>query len=90
MTTGTAGKAGLAGRRSIRGKRNVMVKVQIDADLCQGHGRCYELSPALFVDDQDGFGQVLRDGAVAPEREADARRAALNCPERAIELIEGT
>jgi len=28
-------------------------------------------------------------GVVPPEREDDARRAALNCPERAIKLIDG-
>jgi ferredoxin len=33
---------------------------------------------------------VLSDGAVPPGQEHDARRAALNCPERAIELLEGT
>jgi ferredoxin len=64
------------------------VKVQIGADLCQGHGRCYDLAPALFEDDEEGYGQVLGDGRVPPEREGDARRAALNCPEHAIELIE--
>jgi ferredoxin len=66
-----------------------MVKVQIDAGLCQGHGRCYDLAPALFGEDEEGYGQVLGDGGVPPAREADARRAALNCPEHAIELIEG-
>ncbi len=65
-----------------------MMKVQINVGLCQGHGRCYDLAPGLFGDDEEGYGQVLRDGAVAPEGEADARRAMLNCPEHAIELIE--
>jgi ferredoxin len=66
-----------------------LVKVQIGADLCQGHGRCYGLAPALFDDDEEGYGQVLGDGVVPPERQDDARRAALNCPERAIKLIDG-
>jgi ferredoxin len=65
------------------------MKVQIGTDLCQGHGRCYDLAPALFDDDADGYGQVLGDGVVSPEMEDDARRAALNCPERAITLIGG-
>jgi ferredoxin len=69
-------------------KRNIVVKVRIEAGLCQGHGRCYDLAPALFGDDEDGYGQVLGDGAVPPGREADARRAALNCPEHAVKLIE--
>jgi ferredoxin len=66
------------------------VKMQIDVGLCQGHGRCYDLAPALFGDDEEGYGKVLGDGVVPPEKEDDARRAALNCPEHAIGLIEGT
>jgi ferredoxin len=66
-----------------------LVKVQIGADLCQGHGRCYDLAPGLFDEDEEGYGQVLGDGVVPPERQDDARRAALNCPEHAIKLIDG-
>lgn len=65
------------------------MKVQINSERCQGHGRCYDLAPALFGDDDEGYGQVLGDGAVPPGTEQDARRAALNCPEHAIELLEG-
>jgi ferredoxin len=72
----------------VQQKRNFLVKVQISPGLCQGHGRCYDLIPALFGDDEEGYGQVRDEGAVPPEREDDARRAALNCPERAIKLIE--
>jgi ferredoxin len=62
------------------------MKVHIDPGLCQGHGRCYDLAPGLFGADDEGYGQVLGDGIVAPEAERDARLAALNCPEHAIEL----
>jgi ferredoxin len=64
------------------------VKVRINPELCQGHGRCYDLAPGLFRDDEEGYGQVLSDGPVPPEAERDARLAALNCPERAVELLE--
>jgi ferredoxin len=64
------------------------VKVQIDSERCQGHGRCYDLAPGLFGDDDEGYGTVLGDGEVAPGQEQDARLAVLNCPERAIELLE--
>ena len=64
------------------------MKVQIDPGLCQGHGRCYDLAPRLFGDDDEGYGQVLGDGTVPPEAERDARLAALNCPEHAIELAQ--
>jgi ferredoxin len=66
------------------------VKVRIDTQLCQGHGRCYDLAPGLFGDDEEGYGQVLGDGIVPPRSEQDARLAVANCPERAIELIEET
>ena len=64
------------------------MRVQIDSERCQGHGRCYDLAPRLFGDDDEGYGQVRSDGAVPPGAERDARLAALNCPERAVELLE--
>jgi ferredoxin len=64
------------------------VKLQIDAKVCQGHGRCYDLAPDLFGDDEEGFGQVLADGIVPPGKEQEARLAAANCPERAIAATE--
>jgi ferredoxin len=65
------------------------VKAQIDATCCQGHGRCYDLAPGLFGEDEEGYGTVLGDGNVAPGQEHDARLAAANCPERAIQIVEG-
>lgn len=64
------------------------MRLQINPEACQGHGRCYDLAPELFGDDDEGYGQVLGDGTVTPDREGDARLAVANCPERAIELIE--
>lgn len=61
------------------------MKIRIDGDACTGHGRCYSLAPALFAPDDEGTGQVI-DEEVPPEREADARRAAASCPERAVVL----
>jgi ferredoxin len=62
------------------------VKVRIDPERCQGHGRCYDLAPGLFGDDEEGYGQVLGDGVISPDQEDAARRAVANCPERAIEV----
>ncbi len=64
------------------------MKVHIDSERCQGHGRCYDLAPELFGDDDEGYGTVLGDGEVQPNQEHAARLAVTNCPERAIELIE--
>ena len=64
------------------------MKVQISSERCQGHGRCYDLAPGLFGDDDEGYGQVLEDGIVPPGLQDEARRAVANCPEGAIELME--
>lgn len=65
------------------------MKVQINAGRCQGHGRCYDLAPQLFEEDDEGYGRVRADGVVPPDLRDLARRAAANCPERAIEMAEG-
>jgi ferredoxin len=67
------------------------MRVQIDPGRCQGHGRCYDLVPDLFGEDEDGYStltELIRDGRVPPGREDDARLAADNCPEAAIDLLE--
>jgi ferredoxin len=64
------------------------MRVSIDSTMCQGHGRCYDLAPDLFGEDEDGYGVVLGDGRVPPGREEDARLARANCPEAAVGLVE--
>ncbi|GII31823.1 ferredoxin [Planotetraspora mira] len=64
------------------------MKVKIDSERCHGHGRCYDLAPDMFGEDDEGYGMVLGDGAVSPARQPGARLAASNCPERAI-AVEG-
>lgn len=62
------------------------MKIRIDTDMCSGHGRCYVLSPSLFTDDDEGYGQVIGDGTVSDDLREDAERAVKGCPERAIVL----
>ena len=64
------------------------MKVQITSGSCQGHGRCYDLAPGLFGEDEEGYGRVLGDGTVPAPQEHDARLAVSNCPERAVDLVE--
>ena len=64
------------------------MRVQIDPGRCQGHGRCYDLVPDLFGEDEDGYGTVLHDGRVPAGREDDARLAVANCPESAIDILQ--
>ena len=61
------------------------MRVEIELEVCTGHGRCYELAPNVFTDDDRGYGQVLNP-VVAPEFVGEARSAAGACPERAVLL----
>ena len=64
------------------------MKLEIDHDLCTGHGRCYVLAPAVFGDDDAGYSVLLITGDVPDELASLAREAASNCPEGAISIIE--
>jgi ferredoxin len=62
------------------------MKVGVDHERCQGHGRCYDLAPDVFGADDEGYVQLLVEGDLPPEAEASARIAVANCPERALVL----
>ena len=75
------------------------MRIQIDADRCTGHGRCYALAPELFDCDDDGHGEVRaeahgadggphRSGVLPEDQVARAKLAADNCPEAAITLVD--
>jgi ferredoxin len=61
------------------------VHVRLDTELCQGHGRCYTLAPALFDSDDLGHCVLLVD-EVPTGQEAQARTGVDNCPEHALTL----
>lgn len=65
----------------------ITLKVAIDVDLCQGHGRCYEIAPEVFTDDDRGRGELLMVDVPA-DLQDKVRQAANTCPERAITLSE--
>ena len=64
------------------------MKVHVDEERCEGHGRCYALAPAVFEPDDLGNGREIGDGTVAPGEEERARLAVANCPEVAITIEE--
>lgn len=61
------------------------VRVKLDSAKCVGHGRCYELAPAVFGEDERGHCTVLLE-EIPPEHEKAALVAAANCPEDAIRV----
>ena len=64
------------------------MKVRIDAERCEGHGRCYATAPDLFEPDEIGNGRVVVDIDLPADLERKARVAVANCPEHAI-TVEG-
>ena len=59
------------------------MKVEVDAQRCVGHGRCYALAAEVYEPDDEG--RCIVRVAVVPAKLADAARlGAMNCPEDAI------
>ena len=65
------------------------MKVRLDNEKCQGHGRCYALGPGVFDADDEGYAVLKIDGEIPAELEKEARLAVDNCPEYAIEVVDG-
>ena len=61
------------------------MKLHLDRDLCQGHGRCYGIAPDLFECDDEGYAVLLAEDVPAGN-EPDAQLCADNCPEYAITI----
>jgi len=61
------------------------MKITVDHTLCSGHGRCASVAPSVYALDAMG-NSAITELEVPPGLEADARRGADNCPERAITL----
>ena len=64
------------------------MKIVFDREKCQGHGRCYALAPQVFESDDEGYAVLLVPGDVPEGSQDEARLAADNCPEFAIEIEE--
>jgi len=63
------------------------MKIIVNPTLCSGHARCASVAPEVYELNDDGYvGFAEKD--VPPGLEAQARRGARACPERAITVIE--
>jgi ferredoxin len=63
------------------------VRVEIDKEVCTGHGRCYSLAPGVFEPDDAGHGFVISTD-LPEELRAQALIGVQNCPERAIAILD--
>jgi len=59
------------------------MRVSVNADVCQGHARCWQICPEVFSLDEEGHALVTTPDVPAG-MEAKVHEAADNCPERAI------
>lgn len=67
--------------------------LEVDLQMCQGHGKCYMTAPALFeADESDDWG---RPRVLQPEIDPScheavkaAKEAVSGCPEEAITLTD--
>jgi ferredoxin len=63
------------------------LRIVLDTERCQGHGRCYSLAPDLFDSDDLGHCVLLVD-EVPEGAEMDARSGVDNCPEQALSIVD--
>lgn len=63
------------------------MRIIVDISKCSGHARCVAVAPNAFRLNDDGY-NVTPETTVPPELEAEARRGARACPERAITIVE--
>jgi ferredoxin len=63
-------------------------RVHVNPERCQGHNRCYSISPELFDLDDVGMSSEIGAGIVPAELIGKARLAVDNCPEHAISLTK--
>jgi len=64
------------------------MKINLDSYACQGHARCYALTPELFDLNDEKLAVLLIDGDIPAELKEEARLAAQRCSELAVEIIE--
>jgi len=63
------------------------MRIVLDPNACVGHGRCYALSPQVFMPDEIGHCEVVATEVDDYQLES-ARVAVASCPEDALQLLE--
>lgn len=64
------------------------MRVRLDSEKCQGHGRCYALAPEVFDHDDEGYAVLKVAGELPADLAQGAQLAADNCPEYAIDVVD--
>ena len=59
------------------------MRVEVDLDICEGHGQCNAVAPKVFDLDDGGY-CLIHHPEVAPDLESQAEEGARACPVQAI------
>ncbi|MDQ4010851.1 MAG: ferredoxin [Actinomycetota bacterium] len=59
------------------------MRVEVDPNICEGHGQCNAVAPEVYDLDDGGY-CLIHNLEVAPELESQAQEGALACPVQAI------
>ncbi|MYW02374.1 ferredoxin [Streptomyces sp. SID3343] len=65
------------------------MQIRIDHHTCIGSGQCVLTAPGVFTQDEDGYSELVPEGAAATTRR-QVQEAALSCPVQAITLENGS
>ncbi|MDQ3153459.1 MAG: ferredoxin [Actinomycetota bacterium] len=66
------------------------MRVEVDPNICEGHGQCFTVGEAVYGLDDEGYSFVREDvkDEVPAELEEQARDGAAACPVQAITVHE--
>jgi ferredoxin len=63
------------------------MRIDVDVDLCQGHGVCQSEAPTVFRVTDDNVVEIL-DPSPPEDLRANVTEAVKNCPTQALTLVE--
>ena len=64
------------------------MRIQVDLDLCQGHGACVEEAPEVFAVDERSSKVIVRMERPPEAVRAQVKAAVRYCPTQALRLVE--
>lgn len=63
------------------------MRIEVDADLCQGHGVCQDEAPTVFTVPKRGTVEIV-DPTPGADEHAAVRAAIRYCPTRALSITD--
>jgi ferredoxin len=75
--------------QSSRKPEQPVLRLHVNRERCEGHGLCNAILPELLELDTLGIARAIGHGIVPQGLEERARLAMENCPELAIEIVQG-